>query len=678
MNKLYETFIFNDKELKLINFSDKDLNYFNAFHKNKDKKITFLRFIFTCKALFSNQGYTLSSTWLASVMSNLGYKITCQTIRNYLRELDNLNFINCSNNHWVKGVTSRRFIVRDTNIHMMFKYYCEDFTSEKHKNYLSNLEYIANVAPKRLEILEQLKLIMIDILNFDTQLYEKNELELFKLRKIQKLNLELKIKSIISENTFNYRNHLLEAEFSYRNKLINEKSLVLPKKVYKFYNVNLEKLAVFDEKQALKRRKMFNDFNKLATKLAKHYKQRELDFFVDFSNYFHKIGLQFFSLIYKKIKIDTSPLIRQALVIVSNPKIAIGFSDYCCKGKKIDLYYKAESFLEKSLEYFYLENQTNVKVKITSSTTLEKSSILKNKTQGKLLDKLVKNNYINERKAIKAPKLKKRLKTELKQKLKKETGKSLTELINERAKIYIENKIKADKLKQELKLKNEKLKQIIKENEPEFILKTIKVDPLKQRLKQELRSLIYKSENESVELSKIYKLKQRIKTLESKYIYKEIYVERETKKIKTLDQRTYRKLFKHYLNYKNKDEILKHQIKKTIKADNSRMIIDLKRIETTRLANQLYADGKKLLELGISYGKKLIEDSEILRENRGLIARNEFKNFNISYVRYDSNRFCHVNNIRDVLVNSNRIKMNEAEYEQFYYDKKQLIKKRVA
>lgn len=632
MNKdLVTTKIIDGKEFNLFNLDSKDLEYLKPFHRNKPKKIIFLRFILTFKGLYSKSGYSLCSPAISKWLQSLDCKITCQTVRNYLKELDKLDFINIKSNFWVQGSLAKTYIIRDTNLHLMLDKYFSSKISQKQKQYLKNLKFLGKHSDKRLKLWNELKDLTDSILYLDYQINDVFNSEIsslkFKMDKLFKQSVEGKI------NIHDSEYYIFENTVRLLKESCTFKKIVLPRKIYSYYHIDMNELKYINSDFAIKRTEYFNNFVKLSSKLASLYQHKELDFFVDFANIFKGERLEFLSLIYKKIKLDTSPSIRQALIFCSNSLLALGFADYCSKRKrKEDLYFEAENFFELGLDYQYLDNVEVRQVKITSATTLDKNNTLRGKTQGKIIDNLVKKELIEVRKPIKATKLKKKIKAKtVEERLKQEEKTRLK--LKEISKNYVEN----ERLKQEIKAKTEEKikaqKEFIKaQDKSMFDITYISTDPIKAALKRNLDDNI-KALNKRKFNNTRYrdllidglkqKYEEKLKQPRKREI-KAVYVERENKQLKQIDQSTYKEILKHNYTYKS----LEKRYSRELKAINKKyydeylsktgcfeqamalMIPHYKKIEIRRYAAQLDRDGEKLLSMGISFGKEFIETSQ--------------------------------------------------------------------
>lgn len=686
--KLFEVIKVNDRELSLLNLNKKDLAYFSAFHKNKIKKITFLRFILSFRSLYHHMGYQLNSIFLAQCMNDLGYKVTCQTIRNYLRELDSLEFIVCKINKWSKGNFSKTYVIQNTDILLMFEKYYSEKIGDKQKRYITNLKFVAKHTSSRIEILEEIKTVISKINKFDLELIENINLDITNLEKRIKALQNTRMLDQISLDKFEYSLNSLNYSIKSLRNITAKSKFELPNRVYYYNNINIELLRNYDLELANERTKLFNDFKYLSYKLAKLYQHKELDFFIDFSHYFHTDALQFFSFLYSKIKLDTSPNISDGLVFVSNPLIANGFVNYITKRrKKLDLYYEAKNFLENNLDYFYLESLEPIsKLKITCATNIEKTTLLKNKTSGKLIEKLVKNNVINERKTIKPLESKKKVRAkDLADRVRIDEENRIKLL--EKQKEYFRNielnkEIKANFKAKFKAIKDELLKQSFKASneKPSYI----SLKPIKTKIKAELnRSLKQIDESKTLKPSSKQKLKKTLKEQFKAQLNKEIKAKLKANKEKNtmaikfssikpieIDNATYQNMLKEHLKYRKKEKdrltecyyLNKKRFLNKLNYDLSytelvsqfneilySSIPEYQEIEARSIGYQMISDGRKLLARNINFGNKFIETGEYIYKNAKIIGNksNAFDPFKFRYVRVDhlTNRRYHVSQL---------------------------------
>lgn len=88
----------SEYKLDLAPLTETELGYFVKFHRNKTNKIKFLQAIVNIRGLFGNKGVQMCSTQLCKIIG-----VTSQSIRNYLKELEKLGFVQCLNKFWQKG-----------------------------------------------------------------------------------------------------------------------------------------------------------------------------------------------------------------------------------------------------------------------------------------------------------------------------------------------------------------------------------------------------------------------------------------------------------------------------------------------------------------------------------------------------------------------------------------------
>ena len=127
---IYSDFI-NNENLKLLN---KFLNLrtfdYKKMPNEKKNRIKFLFFLAQKRSLFTKSGYQICTTKIAKDL-----EISSQTISNYIKKLEKLGFLICSNSKWKKGKRSKTYKINKNSENLDFCNLMNEFNGFFHIHY---------------------------------------------------------------------------------------------------------------------------------------------------------------------------------------------------------------------------------------------------------------------------------------------------------------------------------------------------------------------------------------------------------------------------------------------------------------------------------------------------------------------------------------------------------------
>jgi len=118
----------NGFEARIVKLKDEEIQRFVQFHKNKTKKILFLRYIVSVKGLYSKRGVQLCSTNIAAALG-----ISNQSVLNYIKQLQDHFVLECTDAKFKVGAKSRMYKGTCSELFKLFNKYCNEKKGKKWK-----------------------------------------------------------------------------------------------------------------------------------------------------------------------------------------------------------------------------------------------------------------------------------------------------------------------------------------------------------------------------------------------------------------------------------------------------------------------------------------------------------------------------------------------------------------